>query len=63
MYTDGDEVVGGSMILAIAGDALARNGGRGEGGRAGGLKVLEGTGAGEGAGDAVPKADRMGSKF
>lgn len=51
------------MILAIAGDALARNGGRGEGGRAGGLKVLEGTGAGEGAGDAVPKADRMGSKF
>lgn len=44
------------MMLAMAGEALARNGGRGETGRAGGLKVLEGAGA-------VSKADRMGSKF
>ena len=60
------------MILAMAGEALARKVGRGEGWRAGGLKEA-GTGVGAGAnvgvgvgalaGDAVSKADRMGSKF
>lgn len=53
--------MGGSMMLAMAGEALARNGGRGEIGRAGGLKVD--VGPEFGAGEAVSKADRMGSKF
>ena len=48
-------------MLAIAGEALARNVGRGERGRAGGLKVDVGPGVG--AGEAVSKADRLGSKF
>lgn len=60
------------MILAMAGEALARYVGRGEIGRAGGLKegrpgggaaANVGVGAGAGAGDDVSKADRMGSKF
>lgn len=61
------------MILAMAGEALARYVGRGEIGRAGGLKegrpgggaaaANAGVGAGAGAGDDVSKADRMGSKF
>ena len=52
-------------MLAIAGDALARNCGRGDGGRADGLNVELGPGVetGAGAGVAVSKADRMGSKF
>lgn len=52
-------------MLAIAGDALARNWGRGDSGRAEGLKAALGTGVetGAGAGLAVSKADRMGSKF
>lgn len=58
------------MILAMAGEALARYVGRGEIGRAGGLKegrpgggAAANVGVGAGAGDDVSKADRMGSKF
>lgn len=47
---------GGSMILEMAGEALARNVLRGEGFCAGGLVV-----AGAGAEEAVSKAERMGS--
>lgn len=60
-YWGGDAFCGGSIILEMAGEALARNG-RGETGRGGGLKDAE-AGAGDGAGTAefVPKADRIGS--
>lgn len=52
---------GGSIILDIAGEALARNG-RGETGRGGGLKEAETEAVGGGIADEfVPKADRIGS--
>jgi hypothetical protein len=49
------------MMLEIAGEALARKG-RGETGRAGGLKEVEAGAGGAAAGDElVPNADRIGS--
>ena len=56
---------GGSIMLAMEGEALARKGARGETARAGGLNAVMGAGVWVGvrAGEAVSKAERMGSKF
>lgn len=60
-YWAGEVVCGGSMMLEIAGEALARKG-RGETGRAGGLKEVDARAGGGAAGDElVPKADLIGS--